>query len=151
MFRPPENRKGTLKRTRHVNGGCGKTQNTMYDFYMQDTLKRCLDKTVRAVIVDVETGLRFTGTNAVLHQPKECPRKSLRINQGYHLCQTVCGQPAHAEVIAWRKWYDALIAGTFQRQRQAICYLYGAKRCCADCQRLLDRWNIEVRICTMPI
>lgn len=144
MFCPKPIRETTLKR--------GKTQNTMYDFYMQDTLKRCLDKTVRAVIVDVETGLRFTGTNAILHQPKECPRKSLRINQGYHLCQTVCGQPAHAEVIAWRKWYDALIAGRFNiPPRKAICYLYGAKRCCADCQRLLDRWSIEVRICTMLI
>lgn len=73
----------------------------------------CAKRTVTAVVV-LPNGNRYASTNFCMKPQLSCPRDEAgyEAGEGYHICQEVCQQPAHAEVnaIRWamRKepWHD---------------------------------------------
>ncbi len=61
----------------------------------------CAKQIVTATLIALN-GREFVGTNACETPQKECPRDTAGYasGEGYHLCKSICGQGAHAEVNA---------------------------------------------------
>lgn len=78
-------------------------------------------------------GKEYAGANDCGNPQSVCPRKE---GEGYLKCMTVCKQPMHAEM-------DALFAaedgGSEPRGGHMVIWHH---RCCEECQRLLDRYQI---------
>lgn len=61
----------------------------------------CAKRVVTATLV-TPTGERVQSTNFCYNPQKTCPRDAAgyESGEGYHLCEEICDQPAHAEVNA---------------------------------------------------
>ena len=97
----------------------------------------CAKQRVIATIV-TPSGEEFVGENACLNAQIVCPRADMPSGVGYHLCQEVCKQVAHAEVAALRE------AGT--KARGATLYLSGHTYVCDDCKAAMERADIKQTI-----
>lgn len=71
----------------------------------------CAKQIVTATVVSL-SGEHFVGTNECLNPQPVCPRKDMPTGEGYHLCQQVCRQTAHAEVNALKAAGEAAQGGT---------------------------------------
>ena len=117
--------------------------------HSQQGLKRCLDRTIIAVIE--YQGKIYIGTNGIKNEPTECPRSGYTINQGYELCRTVCKQPYHAEEAAIAKWlidcsedvFDENLEGIINYHNATIS-IYGAKAMCERCKELCKHYKLRV-------
>ena len=115
----------------------------------QQGLKRCLDRTIVAVIE--YQGKIYIGTNGIKNEPTECPRSGYTINQGYELCRTVCKQPYHAEEAAIAEWlidcrediFDENLEGIIN-YHDATISIYGAKAMCERCKELCKHYKLRV-------
>lgn len=141
----PQNKSGIFGNQRHP-----KSVSVMDYIYVEGAidalhaaagLKRCLDKTIVAVLHTPE-GV-FFGTNGVKHQPLICSRNQVgdKVNQGYAKCQEVCRQPDHAELAAIRQW-QRLSVGKYPRN--AVINVYGTDKVCDTCQGAIDVLGIRL-------
>jgi len=103
----------------------------------------CAKAHVRAEIITPD-GQWASGTNACRNPQDTCPRQgdAYRRND-YTLCQSVCDQPAHAEIAA----LTALTAAGHSPQG-ATAYVYH-HRVCPACQEALSRAGVAKIVC-MP-
>lgn len=135
------------------NNMLGKTQNvsgknkTRYRpilnmLHKQQGLKRCLDRTIIAVIE--YQGKIYIGTNGIKDKPTECPRNGYTINQGYELCTRICKQPYHAEESAIAQWINDCGKHIVNTNRDATISVYGAKAMCERCKELCRRYKLNV-------
>ena len=135
------------KKLKHTDEHLGKTQNMLGKtetsnhpilnvLHKQQGLKRCLDRTIIAVIE--YQGKICIGTNGIKNKPTECPRSGCTINQGYELCRTVCHQPYHAEESAIIDWL--IDCG----KHDATISVYGAKAMCERCKALCEHYKLQV-------
>ena len=92
----------------------------------------CAKKTVRASLICLD-GKVYYGSNACLNPQSVCPRTT---GDGYLKCLTICKQPMHAEMAAL---FAAEDGGSEPRGGRMIIW---HDRCCEECQRLLDRYQI---------
>ncbi len=69
----------------------------------------CAKRVVNAVLV-LPNGNRYASTNFCMKPQISCPRNAAgyAAGEGYHLCQDVCDQPAHAEVnvLQYAQFYE---------------------------------------------
>ena len=107
--------------------------------HKQQGLKRCLDRTIIAIIE--YQGKIYIGTNGIKNKPTECPRSGCTINQGYELCRTVCHQPYHAEESAIIDW---LIDCGNVDKHDATISIFGAKAMCERCKALCEHYKLRV-------
>ena len=107
--------------------------------HKQQGLKRCLDRTIVAVIE--YPGKIHIGTNGIINVPTECPRSGCTINQGYEVCRTVCKQPYHAEEAAIIDW---LIDCSNFDEHDATISVYGAKAMCERCKAMCKHYKLQV-------
>ena len=92
---------------------------------------RCLKQIVKATIYDQNDEVISVGYNDITKEEvTECPRKGMVSGEGYHLCKEVCGQEAHAEIVALRN------AGSRDLNN---CYLKleGHSYACEPCKQAL--------------
>ena len=134
----------------HMDEHLGKTQNNsgktetlnhpiLNVLHKQQGLKRCLDRTIIAIIE--YQGKIYVGTNGIMNTPTECPRSGCTINQGYELCRTVCHQPYHAEEAAIVEWL--IDCGNIDKHDATIS-VYGAKAMCERCKALCEHYQLQV-------
>jgi len=93
----------------------------------------CVKQTVTATIVTTD-GRRFVGTNYCENSQVTCPRGGLPSGVGYELCDSVCKQPAHAEV-------NALHAAGAAAQGARL-YLEGHTYVCANCAAVAKAFGV---------
>lgn len=95
----------------------------------------CAKQHVEATVLTPE-GHRYVGTNACMRPQRECPRDAagFETGQGYHLCQEVCQQTAHAEV-------NALLAAG-GHARGATLIVKGHSYACRNCLDAAKRAGI---------
>lgn len=87
----------------------------------------CAKQVVTATLIAVD-GSEFVGSNACERPQKECPRDTAGFvsGEGYHLCKSVCGQGAHAEVNA--------IQAAGDKAKGASILLRGHTYACDSCK-----------------
>lgn len=90
----------------------------------------CAKVRVKCTLV-LENGQRIVGYNDCLNPQLVCPRSP---DEGYDKCQTICHQPAHAEVAALK------IAG--QHAKGATAYVEH-KRVCDSCAQALQDAGVK--------
>lgn len=92
----------------------------------------CAKKIVKATLT-CRDGKVYGGENTCNNPQVLCPRAA---GEGYMKCLTICKQPMHAEMAAL---FAAEDGGSEPRGgHMRIAYT----RCCEECQRLLDRYQI---------
>jgi len=92
----------------------------------------CAKKVVKARLL-CRDGKYFVGENTCRAPQETCPRAP---GAGYLQCLTVCKQPMHAEMAAL---FAAEDGGSEPRGGHMVIWHH---RCCEECQRLLDRYQI---------
>lgn len=99
----------------------------------------CLKQSVQALIVSAG-GQEVYGANKISNQVLSCPRveKGCATGEGYHLCESVCGQKFHAEVDALNnaKKNKIDLAG-------ATLYLINHYYCCDNCLSHMKKAKIS--------
>lgn len=100
----------------------------------------CAKAVVECVIL-TEDGRRFVGRNDCLRPQPACPRGP---GEDYTKCVEVCGQPAHAEIIALNR---LRAAGADARGAMAFV---AHKRVCPSCAYALAAAGISWTLGTPP-
>ena len=130
----------TLGKTQNKSGKTEMPNHPILNLlHKQQGLKRCLDRTIIAVIE--YQGKIYIGTNGIINVPTECPRSCCTINQGYEICRTVCKQPYHAEEAAIVEW---LIDCDIVDEHDATISIFGAKAMCERCKALCEHYRLQV-------
>jgi hypothetical protein len=88
----------------------------------------CAKQTTRCTLI-TQDGERFVGENWCANPQAICPRQGMQTGVGYELCNSVCQQEGHAEVVATR------LAG--EKAKGAHAYLEGHTYACQNCQETL--------------
>jgi hypothetical protein len=86
------------------------------------------------------TGGTFVGTNRCYNPQPVCPRdiQGMGPGEGYHLCQEICQQPAHAEVDAIR------LAG--KHAKHGLIVLTGHQYACGNCQQAAHEAHVKIEV-----
>jgi hypothetical protein len=98
----------------------------------------CVKQSVVARLYPEDGSDCIIGTNLCLNPQQTCPRdeQGMASGEGYHLCQEVCQQPAHAEVQAIRQ------AG--EKAKGALLYLSGHTYACGNCSSVAKEHNVHI-------
>lgn len=91
----------------------------------------CLKRRVSAIVICL-SGEAFYGENIIRNKVEECPRKDMKSGEGYELCESVCAQVGHAEVVAAQ---SAKMCGA--DLKGATVFVSGHDYVCKDCQSVL--------------
>ena len=96
----------------------------------------CAKARVTATIT-LPDGRVFRGSNDVRNPQPSCPRiGQAYARDDYRLCQEVCDQPAHAEMVA----RDAVLAAGATLRGAMVRVSHN--RCCWRCQETLERYGV---------
>lgn len=85
----------------------------------------CAKQRVIATIVTTD-GAVFVGENDCANAQEICPRAGMATGEGYHLCEDICQQAGHAEIVALTKCWE--------RAQGATLYLQGHTYICDVCK-----------------
>jgi len=94
----------------------------------------CAKAHVRAVLIPVGNGPRFTGTNACRNPQRVCPRIEAGHGRNeYSLCSLICQQEGHAEIQALKAAGPWAVGSTV---------FVNHHRVCRDCSEAMERAGV---------
>lgn len=103
----------------------------------------CKKQVVTATIITPD-GQRFVGKNWIRNEVALCPRaqRGCATGEGYDLCESICSQLGHAEVVA--------LGAAGQKAEGATLYLEGHTYACNACQKACADAGITQIIVSSP-